>query len=78
MQNYSIKYMVKDNKKVFFKRYQKNQLWYVTECGFEFPIDITDTGDGAFVSEDKAMLFMRWIKKAIDNINLENKNNLIA
>lgn len=61
----NIKEMVKDNKKVKFIKYQKNELWYITENGFEFPVPISDTGDAEFVSEDKALLFMRWINKHI-------------
>lgn len=65
----NIKDMVSNNKQVKFLRYQKKELWYVTECGFEFPVPIEDTGDGAFKNEDKAMLFMRWIRKQVDAIN---------
>ena len=50
-------------KTVKFVRYQRKELWYVTECGFEFPVPIEDTGDAEFQSQDKAMLFMRWIRK---------------
>ena len=60
--------MVKDNKKVKFVRYQKKELWYVTECGFEFPVPIEDCGDGTFQDEDKAMFFMRYIRKHLENI----------
>lgn len=65
----NLKDMVSNNKRVTFVRYQKGELWYVTESGFEFPVPTSDTGDAAFNSEDKALLFMRWIKKHIDNIN---------
>lgn len=64
----SIKDMVKDGKKVRFSFYRKGELWYVTECGFEFPVPAHDTGDAAFNAEDKAMLFMRYIRKHIDTI----------
>lgn len=64
----SVKEMVSNNKRVKFVRYQKGELWYSTECGFEFPVSISDTGDAAFASEDKALLFMRWIKKHLDSI----------
>ncbi len=64
----NIKEMVSNNKQVKFLRYQKKELWYVTECGFEFPVPIEDTGDGAFANQDKAMLFMRWIRKHVESI----------
>lgn len=60
----SIKDMIK-NKKVTFVYYKENELWYTTECGFEFPVPISDTGGAEFRNEDKAMLFMRWIRKHI-------------
>lgn len=66
--NYNIKDMVKDGKKVRFVQYKHNQLWYETECGFRFAVDTNDTGDGTFLAEDKAMLFMRYIRKAIKEI----------
>lgn len=62
---YNIKEMVKDNKKVKFVHYKQNELWYITETGFEFPVPIEDVGDGVFQNEDKALFFMRWIKKHI-------------
>lgn len=72
----SIKEMV-SGKQVKFLRYQRKELWYVTECGFEFPVPIDDTGDASFSSQDKAILFMRWIKKhqeLLANAKLEDLN----
>ena len=60
-----IKGMVSQGKKVTFVRYQNNELWYSTECGFEFPVPVSDTGSAAFLPNDKAMLFMRWINKHV-------------
>lgn len=59
----AIKDMVKDGKQVTFKFYKAKELWYVTECGFEFPVPIDDIGDATFLAQDKAMLFMRYIRK---------------
>lgn len=63
----SIKEMVANGRKVRFVRYKnrdnEGELWYVTECGFEFPVPISDIGDATFLAEDKAMLFMRYIRK---------------
>ncbi len=72
----NLKDMVSNQKKVKFVRYQQKELWYTTECGFEFPVPISDTGDGAFMMEDKALLFMRWIKKQIDFINDAKKSQM--
>lgn len=64
----SIKEMVCDNKTVEFMFYRKNELWYKTECGFEFPVPTSDTGDAAFNNKDKAILYMRWIRKHLQSI----------
>lgn len=66
---YNIKEMVANNKRVHFVRYCNNQLWYSTECGFEFPIPLNDTSEATFLAEDKALLFMRWIRQHIQYIN---------
>jgi hypothetical protein len=57
--------MVKDGKKVRFVHYRNNELWYSTECGFLFPVPTFDIGEATFLAEDKAILFMRYIKKHI-------------
>jgi hypothetical protein len=64
----SIKEMVQGDKKVTFCFYRKGELWYVTECGFEFPVPIEDTGDGVFLASDRAILFMRYIRKQLASI----------
>lgn len=64
----SIKDLVKDNK-VFFSHYRANHLYYHIWHGTElymFPVPIDDTGDATFTASDKAILFMRYIRKAID------------
>lgn len=67
----SIKDMVKD-KTVSFQFYRDQELWYQTECGFDFPVPISDIGNATFNATDKAMLFMRYIRKHLDFIE-ENK-----
>ncbi len=59
----NIKDLVGAGKTVTFVRYQSDALWYKCEDGFEFPVPIDDTGDAAFLPEDKAIIFMRWIRK---------------
>lgn len=54
--------MLKD-KKVTFLRYRKGDLWYSTECGFEFPVPIADVGDATLLASDRAPLFMRYVRK---------------
>ena len=62
-----IKNMVKD-KVVRFKFYRDDQLFYQTEDGFEFPVPLDDVGNATFLAEDKAILFMRYIRRHIDTI----------
>jgi len=62
-----IKDLVKD-KKVRFSFYRQKELWYTTDDGFEFPVPITDAGDAVFLAEDKAIYFMRYIRKQLANI----------
>jgi hypothetical protein len=64
----SIKDMVKDNKKVSFVFYREGELWYKTECGFQFSVPINDVGSAAMLNEDKAILYMRWIRKHMEAI----------
>lgn len=64
----SIKEMVK-NKVVKFSFFRDKELWYITECGFEFPVPVDDVGKGVFKAQDNALYFMRWIRKHHDTIN---------
>lgn len=75
--NLTIKEIVKYNT-VNFDRYRKGVLYYrvvvvqndqddITFAEiFEFPVPIEDCGDATFPAEEKAILFMRYIRKAID------------
>lgn len=69
----SIKDMVK-NKKVYLVHYRVGELIYRTECGFEFPVPISDTGNASFLPEDSAIKFMRWIRKHME-MEVEARNN---
>jgi hypothetical protein len=73
-----MKYMVKDHKKVKFSFYRDKELWYITEDGFEFPVPIQDTGNATFMSEDRAILFMRYIRKHLETIEQAKKEQNLA
>lgn len=47
---------------VKFTHFQSQNLWYVCENGFTFPVPVDDTGDGMFLPEDKGLFFMRYIR----------------
>lgn len=50
-----------------FTHYFDGDLWYNVEYGdnevMVFPVPISDIGNATFKAEDKAMLFMRYIRK---------------
>lgn len=69
---YNIKDMVSNGKLAHFQFYRKGELWYKTECGFTFPVPVSDVGDGTFNSSEKAMLLMRYIRKQVDSIKEEH------
>jgi len=60
-----IKAMVSGGRKVRFRSYREGELWYETECGFVFPVPIDDVGSAVMQGEDKAILFMRHIRKHV-------------
>jgi hypothetical protein len=64
----TLKDMIKDNKKVRFSFYRDNELWYKTEDGFEFPVTLSEAGTATFLAEDRAILFMRYIRKHMELI----------
>lgn len=57
--------------KVHFTRFKQGYLYYETELGLEFPVPISEAGEAEFKAVDKAMLFMRYIRKHL--AALENK-----
>jgi hypothetical protein len=63
-----IKGMVEGGKLVNFIHFQGGSLWYATECGFEFPVSLDEVGETTYPAQDKALLFMRFIRKHIQMI----------
>ena len=74
----TIKEMVVNNQKVTFRFYRDGQLWYATECGFEFPVPISEAGTATFFAEDRAILFMRYIRKYMEFLkkSMDKKDSL--
>ena len=62
--------LVKDNKKVRFMHYRDDEFWYKTDDGFCFPVPLHDiTGNKVtLLAEDKALFFMRWIRKHLESL----------
>lgn len=62
----TLKELVGAGKTVHFVMYRKGELHYETSDGFLFVVPVEDCGDAAFLSSDKAMLFMRYIRKQLE------------
>jgi hypothetical protein len=71
----SLTEMVKDNKKATFQYYRDRELWYKTDCGFEFPVPAKDVGTGIFKAEHKAIELMKWIRTHRDMLIVEKQKN---
>ena len=65
----TIKELVKG--KVNFEFYRAGELYYSCseDRDFIFPVPINDCGEASFLKEDKAILFMRYIRKFMNEIN---------
>lgn len=61
----NIKDLVKGDKVVSFVKYVDGVLHYSTDCGFVFPVLVSDIGDATFLASDRAMLFMRYLRKQL-------------
>jgi hypothetical protein len=74
----TIREMVENNQKVTFRFYRDGQLWYATECGFEFPVPTREAGNAIFLAQDRAILFMRYIRKHLELLekSMEQRNSL--
>lgn len=51
---------------VEFQYYRDSSLWYKTESDLLFPVPIEDIGNATFSRTDKAILFMRYIRKYLN------------
>ncbi len=55
---------IKD-RKVYLKYYREGSLYYETELGLIFEVPISDTGNGTFNAEEKAIGFVKWIREQL-------------
>lgn len=60
--------VVKGEQKVRFVCLKNKELWYKTDSGFDFPVPLHDTDGAEFLAEDKAIFFMRWIGRRINDL----------
>jgi hypothetical protein len=66
-----IKQIVKDNE-VRFQRYRQGHAYYAVRVPAEgveytFPVPLSDIGDATLLATDKAIVFMRYIRKALED-----------
>ena len=62
----TLKELVSGDKQVHFQFYRKGELHYATDDGFNFVVPVSDAGDATFLASDRAMLFMRYIRKQLE------------
>ena len=73
-----------EEREVEFLYYRDGSLWYklptLTETffggSFIFPVPITDAGTATFKAKDKAIYFMRWIRKHMVELEQEKQEAL--
>lgn len=61
--------IIKDNK-VTFSYLRKGNAFYniiVNNTNYMFPVPLDDIGDATLLKEDKAIIFMRYIRKALNS-----------
>ena len=63
-------------KKARFIHFVDKQLWYKTDCGFEFPVPLDDVGTTLFVAEYNAIRLMKWIRIHLGMIDKEKEEFL--
>lgn len=80
----SVKDLVKEGYVASFTRYFDGNLWYKVRYTipardaiqeFEFPVPISDIGNATFLASDKAILFMRYMRKHIELLKEAQKES---
>ncbi len=61
------------NKKARFVHYREGHFIYETEDGFQFPVPLADIGAATLLAEDKALFFMRWVRRHVETRVLAEK-----
>lgn len=79
-----IKDLVKEGYEAQFVRYFDGNLWYKVRYTvstrdaiqeFEFPVPISDIGTATFLASDRAILFMRYMRKHIELLKAAQKES---
>jgi len=69
--------LMRDNKVVRFAYFRDGDFWYQHEDGLLFSISLQEATSSkvTFLAEDRAMLFMRWIKRFIEQAKRDKENS---
>lgn len=52
--------------KSYFSYYREDNLYYRTDTGITFAVPLADAQGATFLSIEKSLFFMRWIRKHLD------------
>ena len=59
-----------ENNEIDFLFYRASVMYYGIKykgIDYQFPVRLDDIGDATLLNKDKAILFMRYVRKAIEN-----------
>ena len=72
-----IKEHVNQGQKVHFQYFRDSEFWYRTDKGLLFPVSLAEAqvGHATFLADDKAIYFMRWIRRYIELCKKESNEN---
>lgn len=63
-----VKEHVNRGQQAHFQYFRDDEFWYKTDAGLLFPIPLEEarTGRATFLASEKAIYFMRWIRKYVN------------
>ena len=73
-----IKRAVSNNNRVFFRYYADGSLWFITEFDELFPVPVSDLGTATVRLNEKALLFMRYMRKWNASLKEEHAATIAA
>lgn len=73
--------LIKNGSRVRFSFFRAGMFYYIIVVPnhmYEFPVPIDDIGNATLHDYDKAITFMRWIRKSIEEKTIQEKRILYA
>ncbi len=74
-ENLNIKEHIKGE--VEFQFYKEGSLYYKTQSGITFEVPVNEAGTATFLAKDKAMLFMRYIRKHLEHMEAVRTSKIV-